>query len=279
MEKDNEIKGNGNSLDFGARIYDTRLGRWLSLDPLQAKYPNLSPYNFCANNPIFYIDPDGKKLKPSDAFLKTEIGAVMLQLKNSNSIYKEIVKDYSKSNKHHLVFQNGEADQVLLPNGLDAWTKKSWFQFNYYGKMMDFQSKQQYDFDKTMKVTDEQGNSYSRNKIDIAALLIHEGIHSLMNAKGEIESGEGDNSHKDYGKYFDKSLSALKEYNTDNKLGYSDNQLTEITLFRMQDSDKFKEYINGKVTDSKGSSSYEEEVANLNSRVSALVWKKDEPKK
>lgn len=61
MENVDEVKGNGNSLDFGARIYDSRTGRWLSLDPLQAKYPDLSPYNFVANSPIVQIDPDGKR--------------------------------------------------------------------------------------------------------------------------------------------------------------------------------------------------------------------------
>ena len=49
MEKDDEVKGLGNSLDFGARMYDPRLGRWLSLDPLQQKYPFASPYNFALN--------------------------------------------------------------------------------------------------------------------------------------------------------------------------------------------------------------------------------------
>ena len=62
MEKDNEVQGDGNSLDFGARIYDSRLGRWMSVDPLQIDYPKLSPYNFAGNNPIIYIDPDGKKI-------------------------------------------------------------------------------------------------------------------------------------------------------------------------------------------------------------------------
>jgi RHS repeat-associated protein len=59
-EKDNEIKGTGNSLDFGARIYDSRLGRWLSLDPLQAKYPSLSPYNYVGNSPLKNIEVDGR---------------------------------------------------------------------------------------------------------------------------------------------------------------------------------------------------------------------------
>jgi RHS repeat-associated protein len=53
-EKDDELKGEGNSLDFGGRIYDSRLGRWLSLDPTEAKYPGLSPYVFSYNSPLIF---------------------------------------------------------------------------------------------------------------------------------------------------------------------------------------------------------------------------------
>jgi RHS repeat-associated protein len=60
-EKDDETKGQGNSYDFGARIYDPRVGRWLSLDPAQQEYPALSPYHAFANNPIIFTDPDGKR--------------------------------------------------------------------------------------------------------------------------------------------------------------------------------------------------------------------------
>jgi RHS repeat-associated protein len=61
-EYDNEVKGEGNSIDFGARAYDSRVGLWLSVDPLQAKYPNITPYHFAAGNPVNFIDVDGKDI-------------------------------------------------------------------------------------------------------------------------------------------------------------------------------------------------------------------------
>src|SRR5690554_5964890 len=49
MEKDDNVKGESNSLDFGARIYDPRVGRWLSRDKLEGKKPYLSPYVFVSD--------------------------------------------------------------------------------------------------------------------------------------------------------------------------------------------------------------------------------------
>ncbi|MBK7908975.1 RHS repeat domain-containing protein [Candidatus Pollutiaquabacter sp.] len=58
-EKDNELKGSGNSYDYGMRMYDPRIGRPFSVDPLTHSYPHLSPYQFFSNNPILNIDLDG----------------------------------------------------------------------------------------------------------------------------------------------------------------------------------------------------------------------------
>lgn len=58
-ENDNEIKGEGNQQDYGIRIYDTRLGRFLSVDPLTRGYPMLTPYQFASNTPILGVDLDG----------------------------------------------------------------------------------------------------------------------------------------------------------------------------------------------------------------------------
>jgi RHS repeat-associated protein len=57
---DKEISGNGNSYDFGNRQYDPRIGRWLSLDPLKAMYPSMSPFCYAGNTPIVAKDPDGR---------------------------------------------------------------------------------------------------------------------------------------------------------------------------------------------------------------------------
>ena len=59
MEKDPEWNGEGNSYTTEFRQYDPRVGRWLSLDPLMAQFPDVSAYVAFANNPIYFIDPFG----------------------------------------------------------------------------------------------------------------------------------------------------------------------------------------------------------------------------
>jgi len=59
MERDDELKGEGNSYDFGARIYDGRIGRFLSVDPMASEFPTESNYIFAGNNPVYFIDAFG----------------------------------------------------------------------------------------------------------------------------------------------------------------------------------------------------------------------------
>ena len=60
-EKDTEFSNE--SYDFGARIYDGRVARWLACDPKAIKYPFFSPYVAFGDNPIYYTDPGGETLK------------------------------------------------------------------------------------------------------------------------------------------------------------------------------------------------------------------------
>ena len=52
-----------NLVNFGARMYDPLTGSWLTPDPLAHKYTSLSPYVYCAANPVNFVDPDGKLYK------------------------------------------------------------------------------------------------------------------------------------------------------------------------------------------------------------------------
>ena len=47
---------------FGSRYYSSDLSIWLSVDPMASKYPSLSPYAYCANNPVKVVDPDGEEI-------------------------------------------------------------------------------------------------------------------------------------------------------------------------------------------------------------------------
>ena len=57
--KEEQVTGNLEWLDYGARMYDSGLGRWFSGDPLQERYYPLSSYSYCSGNPVKFVDIEG----------------------------------------------------------------------------------------------------------------------------------------------------------------------------------------------------------------------------
>ena len=59
QEKDDEIKGEGNSLNYKYRMHDARIGRFFAVDPLASKFPYMTPYQFAGNKPIWSREIEG----------------------------------------------------------------------------------------------------------------------------------------------------------------------------------------------------------------------------
>lgn len=86
MEKDDELKGEGNSYDFGSRLYDPRVGRWFSPDPMEFKFPDMSPYAYANNNPVYFVDKDGEE--PTPAALKRAAEKLGVSVAVIRAVYK-----------------------------------------------------------------------------------------------------------------------------------------------------------------------------------------------
>ena len=65
-------------LDFGARMYDCKLGRWTQVDSRSEDYYHVSPYVYCLNNPLSYVDLDGNRpiYDPNGNFLGIDDGGL-----------------------------------------------------------------------------------------------------------------------------------------------------------------------------------------------------------
>lgn len=132
-EKDNELKGDGNSYDFGSRTHDPRLGRWIALDQLTFLSPSKTPYGYAINNPMVMIDTDGEKEKPFEnnksqpitkkagtetpAFIRNSRGEIIGFQPNAKQAY----------NCHSYAWHKSSGDisdpenSLLIQNGITKW--------------------------------------------------------------------------------------------------------------------------------------------------------------
>lgn len=114
MEGDSEFKGQGNSYTTEFRQYDARLGRWLSLDPLMAKYPWQSPYCAMDNNPICLADSKG-----DDGIVK---------IKGNNITVSSVIYIYGDG-------ATKESAELIKKQIMNEWNKKNWKYTDENGKV------------------------------------------------------------------------------------------------------------------------------------------------
>lgn len=115
MERDDEALGKGNLYTTAFRAYDSRLGRWMSREPKESKYPFMSPYVGMANNPILYIALGGEDVYLAQipllkalyfASRYTKHGSVLYNCYQNVSSPSYRNKDVYFSSYSHPIFQN-----------------------------------------------------------------------------------------------------------------------------------------------------------------------------
>ena len=118
--KELDTFGDLNWYDFGARHYDPVLMRWTTTDPLAEKYYGVSPYAFCDNDPVNFVDPDGERLyfakDVSDKFKKQF--AETIKFMNSKGTSGDIARLHSSETVYYI----GEASRG----------KEHWNHFNLH---------------------------------------------------------------------------------------------------------------------------------------------------
>ena len=90
---------------FGSRYYSSDLSVWLSVDPMSDKYPSLSPYVYCANNPVRCVDPNGEEINPIFSTSGELLGTDSKGWKGTAIVMDK--KDFKKGMKHEDALKKG----------------------------------------------------------------------------------------------------------------------------------------------------------------------------
>jgi len=115
-ENDNEVKGAGNQQDYGMRVYDQRLGKFLSVDPLAKDYPWYTPYQFAGNKPIWASDIDGL-----EEFIRTDY------FNAAGNLYKTVVQMVSTNgaSSNTVTVHNSRVDETRAGNFVKQYVSTS----------------------------------------------------------------------------------------------------------------------------------------------------------
>jgi RHS repeat-associated protein len=174
QEKDDEVSGNSNSYDFGARLYNPRVGRWLSRDPADKSFPWQSPYVSMDNNPVLKMDPIG------------ESGIVTVDHSNKTITVSSHMIFYGEASSTKLATDTASDIQAVWNEGASDYFVEIEGEmysvtFEIKGSYIDVVTKEQIEGD--------------NNPLNNYVKIVNDGIPvSGMDKGGQTISGEGSNT-------------------------------------------------------------------------------------
>ena len=121
--------GMGDSYDFGARHYDPHLGTWMAPDPMAEKYPGMSPFVYCAGDPVNVVDPEGE-----DVWLLDKQGNFQSRITDKEKDAFYIVESYKNDNDYQVAKDDYGNDIVIE---LEYGTVINHWQRSYEGGVDD----------------------------------------------------------------------------------------------------------------------------------------------
>ena len=227
---------------FGSRYYSSDLSIWLSVDPMSDKYASLSPYTYCADNPVKLVDPDGDTLYPSVAFKGSPYYNIYQHLLASNNIYKRLVSDYQ-----------GEKSNLYLDYSTAMAKKAGHTYWKHQTKGSDVST--------TANTTYYRPNGMDQSEIGMVQTLLHEAVHAV--------DGLTQRKTPDHNGFDQASLLAgLIEYNSTYNLGYSNEDLEFLSWSGLQKSEEYRTYISNRAKLNKRT--FEEEDSYVQSRITII---------
>lgn len=119
QEKDDEIKGEGNSLNYRFRMHDSRVGRFFAIDPLSPKYPFYTPYSFSGNQLIAFIELEGlEQFEAGKLYTKEAIDQIlehgMEKVKKAKLLYESAETEAEKERLKKLLDKEKESYKELI---------------------------------------------------------------------------------------------------------------------------------------------------------------------
>ncbi len=233
---------NGKELDeetglyyYGVRYYNPRISLWYGVDPLAEKYPGVSPFAYCVNNPIKYIDPDGRDIwdideKGNAKFTddgKAEIIVNGSPISKFNFTGNE--KAYAQIGNHYANYNIGGLDD-LLNSSMSVINLKEGNSDRVVGS---YNLSSSYDYEKSdnearmfviqgddatinMVLDDGYVPDYYDNKYNFINDIVHERAHVLQNenygAWGELIAIQKQTLHYSWSKTTRPYRSAIGGY-------------------------------------------------------------------